>query len=159
MPARVCSTPRCAVYGTRDTLRDGEPRSPSDSRGNHTPGYVPGKRGLYRAARSCGAPGTSDAGAPRDCPLSSPRAGVSIRELQAWRPKPQAQGVGPQRAPEPSSFLSKKLHTLVSRLPVEYSGKELGRECGLQLGKDLGMEPDSLLGKEPVKELWSLLAR
>jgi len=42
MPARVCSTPRCAAFGTRDALRDGESRSPSDSRGNHTPGYVPG---------------------------------------------------------------------------------------------------------------------
>jgi hypothetical protein len=42
---------------------------------------------------------------------------------------------------------------LVSRLPVEYSGKELGRECGLQLGKDLGTERRLLLGKEPDKEL------
>jgi len=28
-----------------------------------------GKRGLSRAARSCGASGTSDAGAPGDCPI------------------------------------------------------------------------------------------
>ena len=59
----------------------------------------------------------------------------------------------PWHAPQFASFLSKKLHTLVPKLPVEYSGKELGRECGLQLGKDLGTEPDSLLGKEPDKEL------
>ena len=83
--------------------------------------------------------------------------GVSIRELQAWRPKPQAQGVGPRRTPEPSLLLSRKLPKkvgkLVTKFPAEGFGKELGRECGLQPGKDLGTEPDSLLGKEPDKEL------
>jgi hypothetical protein len=65
----------------------------------------------------------------------------------------------PRHASQLVSLLSKKLHKLVPRLLVEYSGKELGRECGLQLGKDLGTEPGLLLGKEPDKELWSLLAR
>jgi hypothetical protein len=74
-------------------------------------------------------------------------------QMTAGRRKPG------QRAPESSSFLVKKLGKLVSRLPVEYSGKELGWERGPRLGKDLGTEPDSLLGKEPDKELWSLLAR
>jgi len=56
-------------------------------------------------------------------------------------------------------FLSKKLTKLVSMLPVECSGKEPGKECGLRLDKGLGAEPHSLLGKEPDKELGSLLAK
>jgi hypothetical protein len=56
-------------------------------------------------------------------------------------------------------LLSKKLGKLVTKLPAEEFGKELGRDSGLQLGKDLGTEPDSLLGKEPDKELWSLLTK
>jgi len=48
---------------------------------------------------------------------------------------------------------------LVSRLSVEYSGKELGVEGGLLLGKDIGMERCLLLGKELDKKLSSLLAK
>jgi len=56
-------------------------------------------------------------------------------------------------------YFSKKLCTLVSRLSVEYSGKEPALESGLLLGKDLGMERCSLLGKELDKKLSSLLAK
>jgi hypothetical protein len=48
---------------------------------------------------------------------------------------------------------------LVSRLLVEYSGKELGLECGLGLRVDLGRERCLLPGKEPDKKLSSLLAK
>jgi len=73
------------------------------------------------------------------------------KQTQASSPKPQAQGVGRRRAPEPSSLLLKKLGKLVAKFSAGGFGKELGRECGLRLGKDLGTEPDSLLGKEPDK--------
>ncbi len=49
-------------------------------------------------------------------------------------------------------FLSKRPRTFVSRLPVEYSGKELGRGSGLQLGKDSWMDLYLLLGKELHKK-------
>jgi hypothetical protein len=42
---------------------------------------------------------------------------------------------------------------LVAKFPAEGFGKELGRECGLQLGKDLRTERRLLFGKEPDKEL------
>ena len=72
---------------------------------------------------------------------------------------PHAQGVRRRRNQELFWFLSKKLLTLVSRLSVEYSGKELGVEGGLLLGKDIGMERCLLLGKELDKKLSSLLAK
>jgi hypothetical protein len=49
-----------------------------------------------------------------------------------------AHGVGPRRAPESSSLLSKKLSKLVAEFSAEGFGKELGRKRGLRLGK----EPD-----------------
>jgi hypothetical protein len=48
---------------------------------------------------------------------------------------------------------------LVSRLPAEHSGKELGRDSGLGLGKNIGKQRCLLFGKERDKKLWSLLAK
>jgi hypothetical protein len=48
---------------------------------------------------------------------------------------------------------------LVSKLLVEYSGKELGWASELLLGKDLGKDRQLLLGKELDKKLSSLLAK
>jgi hypothetical protein len=67
--------------------------------------------------------------------------------------------VGLRRALEPSSLLFKKLGKLVGKFSAEGFGKELRRECGLQLGRGFEREPGLLLSKEFAKELYSLLAR